>query len=145
MRCSRRTSRSWLHILCAPSASRLACLTTHLCFEYFSDSPRISGTLCFTQEVLASHIANAPVQRPPKNASFITHLLASAKIDAKSFKMALYGLLVSAPLGHVLVGALQKKFAGKTSTGAKIGQILASNLLVAPIQASGSFFPCPVP
>jgi len=95
-----------------------------------------AGTLCFTQEVLASHIAKAPVQRPPKNASFITHLLASARVDAKSFKMALYGLLVSAPLGHVLVGALQKKFAGKTGTGAKIGQILASNLLVAPIQTS---------
>lgn len=79
------------------------------------------------------------MQRPPKTASFISHLLANAKIDAKSVKMAIYGFFVSAPLGHVLVGALQKRFAGKTGTAAKIGQILASNLLVAPIQATGNY------
>lgn len=54
--------------------------------------------------------------------------------------MALYGFLVSAPLGHVLVTALQRAFAGKTSTGAKVAQILASNLLVAPIQTVGEYF-----
>jgi len=55
----------------------------------------------------------------------------------KAVKMAIYGFLISAPLGHFLVGTLQKAFAGKKGTGAKIGQILASNLLIAPIQASG--------
>ena len=33
---------------------------------------------------------------------------------------------------------LQKRFAGKTGPAAKIGQILASNLLVAPIQVVGA-------
>lgn len=53
--------------------------------------------------------------------------------------MALYGFLVSAPLSHFLVGALQKAFQGKTDLRAKIGQIVASNLLVAPVQVSGEF------
>lgn len=44
--------------------------------------------------------------------------------------------MVSAPISHFLVGLLQKAFAGKTGTGAKIGQIVASNLLVAPIQTT---------
>ena len=34
---------------------------------------------------------------------------------------------------------LQRAFAGKTGARAKLGQILASNLLVAPVQASGGF------
>lgn len=54
--------------------------------------------------------------------------------------MALYGLLVSAPLSHYLIGLLQKAFAGKTSPRAKIAQIVASNLLVSPIQVSGEPF-----
>lgn len=81
-----------------------------------------------------------PPKRPGKNASFISHLLAQFHVDARAFKMALYGFLVSAPLGHVLVTALQRAFAGKTSTGAKVAQILASNLLVAPIQTVGEYF-----
>jgi hypothetical protein len=44
--------------------------------------------------------------------------------------MALYGMFVSAPLGHVLIGILQKIFAGRTSLKAKILQILVSNLIV---------------
>jgi hypothetical protein len=32
---------------------------------------------------------------------------------------------------------MQKAFAGRTGTGAKIGQLLASNLLVAPVQTAG--------
>ena len=51
--------------------------------------------------------------------------------------MAIYGFLVSAPLSHVLVQYLQKAFAGKTSPGARIAQVVANNLLVAPIQTAG--------
>ena len=65
------------------------------------------------------------------------HVLARAHVDVKALKMGIYGFLISAPLGHFLVGTLQKAFAGKTGVGAKIGQILASNLLIAPIQAAG--------
>jgi len=92
--------------------------------------------LCFLQEVLGSHIAGLPVKSPSRNAPTIVHILARGYVDIKAIKMALYGFLISAPLGHVLVGALQKAFAGKTGTGARIAQILASNLVVAPIQTA---------
>lgn len=97
------------------------------------------GILCFVQEILGSHLAGTPTQRPPKEAPDVIHLLARAKIDTKALKMALYGFLVSAPLSHILVGNLQRFFAGKTGTGAKIAQIIASNLLIAPIQASSKW------
>ena len=64
--------------------------------------------------------------------------LVQAHVDAKAVKMALYGFLVSAPLGHLLVGLLQRAFRGRTGLGARVGQILASNLLVAPIQTAGA-------
>lgn len=51
--------------------------------------------------------------------------------------MALYGLLVSAPMSHVLVGALQEAFKGRTGTLANVAQIVVSNLTVGPIQAAG--------
>jgi len=44
--------------------------------------------------------------------------------------MAIYGALISAPLGHVLISALQKVFQGRKSLKAKVLQILASNLIV---------------
>ncbi|KAF5323474.1 hypothetical protein D9611_005776 [Ephemerocybe angulata] len=94
-----------------------------------------TGTLSFLQEVLGSNLAGVPV-RPAKDASPLVRTLAAAHVDLKAVKMALYGFLVSAPLSHVLVSQLQKAFAGKTSTGAKIGQIFANNLLVAPIQTA---------
>jgi hypothetical protein len=68
----------------------------------------------------------------------LTKSLARARIDSKAFKMALYGIFVSAPLGHLLVGLLQKAFAGKTGLKARLGQLLASNLLIAPIQVTGA-------
>ncbi|KAJ7492751.1 hypothetical protein FB451DRAFT_1219478 [Mycena latifolia] len=95
-----------------------------------------TATLCFLQEVLGSNIAKMPVKKPAYNAPVLLQLLARAHVDLRAVKMALYGFLVSAPLSHYLVGALQKAFAGKTGTGAKVAQIFASNLLVAPIQTS---------
>jgi len=44
--------------------------------------------------------------------------------------MALYGGLISAPLGHVLITILQWLFAGRTSVRAKVMQIVVSNLVV---------------
>ena len=102
-----------------------------------ANSALLPGTLQLLQEVLASHIAGVPAKRVPKDAPFYQHALARAKFDTKALKMALYGFFISAPLGHFLVGLLQKVFAGRTDVKAKVGQILASNLLVAPIQVSG--------
>ncbi|PAV22288.1 integral membrane Mpv17 PMP23 family [Pyrrhoderma noxium] len=95
-----------------------------------------AGTLSFIQELLASHLSNSPPPHAPKNAHKLFHILASLRIDSKALKMAIYGFFISAPLGHVLVGLLQRAFAGKNGARAKLGQILASNLLVAPVQAS---------
>lgn len=80
-----------------------------------------SGTLHGLQEILASVIA----KDRPRHGSYI-----SPRVP----KMALYGSVVSAPLGHVLVTLLQKAFAGRTSTKAKVLQIIVSNLIVSPIQ-----------
>lgn len=92
--------------------------------------------LCFLQEVLGSRIAGS---RPKisKNPSPIVRSLASVYVDSTAAKMALYGFLVSAPLSHYLVGALQKAFKGRTTPRDRILQILASNLLISPIQISG--------
>ncbi|KAI5788614.1 hypothetical protein FPQ18DRAFT_48708 [Pyronema domesticum] len=80
-----------------------------------------AGALSSLQEVLASWIAGDR----NRHGSYFTPRVP---------KMAIYGSLISAPLGHLLVTALQKAFAGKTSTKAKVMQILVSNLIVSPIQ-----------
>ncbi|KAF8913000.1 hypothetical protein CPB84DRAFT_1760099 [Gymnopilus junonius] len=94
-----------------------------------------TGTLCFLQEVFGSNMSGTPV-KVSKDASLLVRLLGNAHIDAKAVKMAIYGFLVSAPLSHFLIGLLQKAFAGRTSTRDKIAQIVASNLLVSPIQTT---------
>ena len=78
----------------------------------------------------------------PKDAPASRRAFAAAKIDVRALKIAAYGFFISAPMGHVLVGALQKVFAGKTSRSAKIGQLLANNLIIAPIQTFGAFPDC---
>ncbi|TKA70522.1 hypothetical protein B0A49_07501 [Cryomyces minteri] len=82
-----------------------------------------SGTLSALQEFLASWIAHDR----NKNGHYFT---------SRVPKMAVYGALVSAPLGHFLISILQKVFAGRTSLRAKILQIVVSNLVISPIQNS---------
>jgi len=93
-----------------------------------------TSVLQFAQEVLATHLAGVPAERVPKDAPLYAHVLARAKINSKAPTMALYGFFVSAPLSHTMVGFVQKMFAGKTGLAAKIGQLLVSNLVVAPVQ-----------
>jgi hypothetical protein len=87
------------------------------------------------QEVLGSNLSGTPAN-VTKGASAMVRSLQSVHLDAKAIKMAIYGFLVSAPMSHVLVGLLQKAFAGKTSLRARVAQIIANNILVSPIQAS---------
>ncbi|KAJ6439927.1 putative prephenate dehydrogenase [Purpureocillium lavendulum] len=82
-----------------------------------------AGSLAGAQELLASWLA----KDRNKHGHYFT---------SRVPKMAAYGALVSAPIGHVLIWALQKVFKGRTSLKAKILQILASNLIIAPIQNS---------
>lgn len=76
-----------------------------------------SGVLSAVQEFVASWLAH--------DVSKHGHYFSS-----RVPKMALYGMFISAPMGHVLIGILQKIFAGRTSLKAKILQILVSNLIV---------------
>jgi len=76
-----------------------------------------SGTLAALQELLASWLAH----ERGKHGHYL-----SSRIP----KMAAYGAFISAPMGHVLIGLLQRVFAGRTSLRAKILQILTSNLIV---------------
>jgi len=95
-----------------------------------------TATLCFLQEVLGNNLSGTPAQQVSKNASPLTKLLAKYHVNSKALKLAFYGFFISAPLSHYLIGALQKAFEGKTSTGAKVAQILANSLLIAPIQTT---------
>lgn len=76
-----------------------------------------AGTLAGAQELLASWLA----KDRNKHGNYFT---------ARVPKMAAYGALVSAPLGHFLIWVLHKAFHGRTSLRAKIIQILVSNLIV---------------
>lgn len=79
-----------------------------------------SGTLSALQELLASLIAG-----DKKHGSYLTPRVPM---------MAIYGAFISAPLGHLLINILQRAFKNRTSTRAKILQILVSNFIVSPIQ-----------
>lgn len=76
-----------------------------------------AGTLAGAQELLASFLA----KDRNKHGNYFT---------SRVPKMAAYGAIVSAPLGHFLIWALQKTFAGRTSLRAKVLQIIVSNLIV---------------
>ncbi|KAF7306799.1 hypothetical protein MIND_00471600 [Mycena indigotica] len=95
-----------------------------------------TGILCFLQEILGSKIAGLPAAKTQKDTPLLLKLLARNHVDIRAVKMGVYGFLVSAPLSHYLMGLLQKAFAGKTSAGAKVGQLLANNFLIAPIQTA---------
>lgn len=76
-----------------------------------------SGSLAGLQELLASWIA----QDRSQTGNYFT---------SRVPKMALYGALVSAPMGHFFVKLIHFLFAHRTSLKAKIFQILFSNLIV---------------
>jgi len=93
-----------------------------------------AGVLGFLQEVLARHLAGVPSRKVHPSAGPLEHLFAASKVNAKAIKMALFGFLVSAPLGHAMVKAMHRVFAGRTGPAAKLGMLAASLLVVAPIQ-----------
>ncbi|ORY76024.1 hypothetical protein BCR37DRAFT_166568 [Protomyces lactucae-debilis] len=87
-----------------------------------------NATLNGIQEVTASYLAGEKT----KDGSYVSDRVP---------KMMAYGAFVSAPLSHFLVTTLQKVFEGKTTTKDKILQIIASNLIVSPIQNT-AFISC---
>ncbi|KAK0548118.1 hypothetical protein OC845_003741 [Tilletia horrida] len=90
-----------------------------------------------TGELIASRLAGVP----PAKSSFqlsgpageVLKKLAAVGIDERVLMMGAYGFFISAPLGHFLTGLLQRAFAGRTTARDKILQILAANLITAPI------------
>jgi hypothetical protein len=76
-----------------------------------------AGTLAGAQELIASFLA----KDRNKHGNYFT---------SRVPKMAAYGALISAPLGHFLIWLLQLVFRGRTSLKSKIFQIIVSNLIV---------------
>jgi hypothetical protein len=76
-----------------------------------------AGGLAGAQELIASWLA----KDRNKHGHYFT---------SRVPKMAAFGALVSAPMGHFFVWILQKMFRGRTSLKAKILQIAVSNLIV---------------
>lgn len=97
-----------------------------------------SGILSALAEVLAGHIAGTnPAHTHSKATSssgspmdIVTSTLRTIGLDARAAKMFIYGSLVSAPLNHHMVGALQRAFAGRTTPRDRILQIIVSQLTV---------------
>jgi hypothetical protein len=78
-----------------------------------------AGSLAGLQEVIASWLA----KDRNKHGHYFT---------SRVPKMAAYGALVSAPMGHFMIWLLQKMFRNHKSLRSKILQILISNLIVRP-------------
>ncbi|CAO1637441.1 unnamed protein product [Parajaminaea phylloscopi] len=95
-----------------------------------------AGILSALAEVLAGRLAGIPTATPKAASSpsgplsSLQAILASVGINDRALKMFVYGWAISAPMGHVLVGALQKAFAGRNSAKDKIAQIIVSQLTV---------------
>jgi len=104
-----------------PAETYLGLYLRHLSTNPLRTKAITSGALSALQEFLASYIAG---EKSPDGTYFTNRVP----------KMAFYGAVISAPLGHVLTLVLQKVFEGKTTVKDKILQILFSNLLIAPIQ-----------
>ncbi|KZT61493.1 hypothetical protein CALCODRAFT_491318 [Calocera cornea HHB12733] len=98
------------------------------------------GVLSFLQEPLSSSLAHLPPPEPSPTVSRLSpelaYLLARLHVSPRALKLALYGFLVSAPMGHFLVLMITKAFSGMQGAKARVGQILMSNLVAAPIQVS---------
>ncbi|KAJ1974817.1 hypothetical protein H4R34_004575 [Dimargaris verticillata] len=92
-----------------------------------------AGTLQGLQEHLAQQLTKQP-KPAPEGAAATTKRAKRSLIDPKVVQMALYGLLVSGPLGHVLYGALQRLLAKRRGVQATILLLLVSNLIISPIQ-----------
>ncbi|KAE8215235.1 hypothetical protein CF319_g6599 [Tilletia indica] len=88
-------------------------------------------------ELLATRLSGVPPAKPTIRLNGvpgeILKKLDSAGISERVLLMGAYGFFVAAPLGHVLTGALQRAFAGRTTARDKILQIIAANLITSPI------------
>ncbi|CAO1617695.1 unnamed protein product [Sympodiomycopsis kandeliae] len=103
-----------------------------------------SGVLSALAEVLAGHLAGVASSKKSESSSsrhtssgitqqlstHVNQVLTTLGLNDRALKMFIYGYAISAPLGHVMTGLLQKAFAGKTTPKDKILQIITSSLTV---------------
>lgn len=106
-----------------------------------------SGTLAALAEILAGKFAGvgpAENKLPPGQVSekeaikqqplrFLEAFFAQLGINKRALQMFIYGFAISAPLGHVMTGVLQRAFAGKTTARDRVMQIITANLTTAVI------------
>ncbi|PWN91698.1 hypothetical protein FA10DRAFT_300287 [Acaromyces ingoldii] len=100
-----------------------------------------SGVLAALAEVLAGKFAGVapaskkltPEEKRRQQGDPVQAFLSAFEavgINERALKMFVYGFAISAPLGHVMTGILQRAFAGKTTPKDRIQQIITSNLTV---------------
>ncbi|EJU01829.1 hypothetical protein DACRYDRAFT_31521, partial [Dacryopinax primogenitus] len=98
------------------------------------------AVLSFLQEPLSSSLAHLPSPAPSQTVSRyspeLALLLARLHVSPRALKLALYGFLISAPMGHFLVLMITRAFTGVQGVKARVGQLAMSNLIAAPIQVS---------
>ncbi|KAM0756622.1 hypothetical protein T439DRAFT_345300 [Meredithblackwellia eburnea MCA 4105] len=95
-----------------------------------------SGVLSFISEIAAGELSGtspAPLAAKERTGLPPVDLL---RRYHKAVKMAAYGFVISAPLGHSLLNILQKAFEGKTSARAKVAMIVCSNVFISPLTQS---------
>ncbi|CAG8473800.1 8101_t:CDS:2 [Paraglomus occultum] len=91
-----------------------------------------SGLLSGLQEYVAQELSGTSRQRKGKGRA--DHIGNYAGLDEKVVKMALYGFFISGPLNHVMFETLNRAFKGRTGAGAKLLQIVVSQIIITPIQ-----------
>lgn len=105
-----------------------------------------AGALTGTQEglaqilaqlILARHQAKA-TQSPRTKVSLVKIL--STLDGIRILKMALYGLLISGPLGHALYAALGRIIGGRKGPGWALLALFLSNTIISPIQNAGKCY-----
>ncbi|CAG8617641.1 13398_t:CDS:2 [Ambispora leptoticha] len=90
-----------------------------------------SGILSGLQEYIAQELSGS---RKRKLKQIEKKTIFGSENNERVVKMVIYGFFISGPLGHFLFQTLNKVFAGRTTSGAKLLQIIASNLIISPIQ-----------
>jgi hypothetical protein len=88
----------------------------------------------FLSEVIARHLAGVPAKHVGKHSPWWKRFLAKAKINPKAVKMALYGLLVAAPLNHYMVSTMHKFIPHNTNAAVQWRKIALSMVLITPVQ-----------
>ncbi|GAA6008797.1 uncharacterized protein JCM10292_004674 [Rhodotorula paludigena] len=98
-----------------------------------------SGLLYLVSEIVSTQLAKPKAGRQyaaagGKEANGRLSLLRVLQQSKPALKLAAYGALIAAPLDHVLYSLLARAFAGRTSRRARVGEVVAANALILPVQ-----------